>query len=173
MKKQSIKQIALCACFTAIISATAIISIPLAGVNLTMQSFGVALCGFLLGAKRASASVIAYIAIGAAGLPVFSAFTGGIGVLLGASGGFLWGFVLMAILCGISLNSNKKPIKTLLMLLSVILCHTVGVIQYSFVVGVDIWAAFVAASLPFIAKDFAVVFLADFIAKKLKSRKII
>ncbi len=169
MNKTKIKKIAATAIFTAIIAASSWISIftPF-GVNLTLQLFGVCLAGFYLGAKWGVAATAVYIAIGAAGLPVFSSFTGGIGILFGTSGGFLWGFLASSVLCGAASTKNKKAIKYLLMVLAVLICHTAGVIQFCIVSGVNVWAGFVTASLPFLVKDFILVFLADFVAKKIK-----
>lgn len=169
MNKTKIKKIATAAIFTAIIAASAWISIftPF-GVNLTLQIFGVCLAGFCLGAKWGIAATAAYIALGAAGLPVFSSFTGGIGVLFGASGGFLWGFLASAALCGVAQAQNKKVIKYLLMISAVLICHAAGVIQFCIVSGVNVWAGFVTASLPFLVKDFILVFLAEVVARKIK-----
>lgn len=169
MNKTKIKKIAVTAIFTAIIAASSWISIftPF-GINLTLQLFGVCLAGFYLGAKWGVAAIAVYIAIGAAGLPVFSSFTGGIGILIGTSGGFLWGFLASSALCGVSGGQNKRAIKYLLMVLAVLICHTSGVIQFCIVSGVNVWAGFITASLPFLVKDFILVFLADFVAKKIK-----
>lgn len=169
MNKTKIKKIATAAIFTAIIAASAWISIftPF-GVNLTLQIFGVCLAGFCLGAKWGIAATAAYIALGAAGLPVFSSFTGGIGILLGTSGGFLWGFLVSVALCGIAGGQNRNIIKYLLMISAVLLCHAAGVIQFCIVSGVNVWAGFVTASLPFLAKDFILVFLAEVVARKIK-----
>ncbi len=169
MNKAKIKQISLCAIFTAIIAATAWISLPTPfGVNLTFQVFGVCLAGFVLGIKGAMASTVVYIAIGAAGLPVFSSFTGGIGILFGISGGFLWGFLLTAFLCGVANRIANKILKYFFMILAVLLCHAVGVAQYCIVSGNNILVAFLATSLPFLAKDIILVFLANLISKKIK-----
>lgn len=170
MKTLKIKKISLCALFSAIIAAAAFIFIPTPfGVNLTMQIFAVCLAGFCLGAKGGFAAVFVYLLIGAMGLPIFSSFSGGIGVLFGTSGGFLWGFLAVALLCGISTKIDKKPLKTLVCTISVLLCHTIGVVQYSVVSGIGLWAAFLSASLPFLLKDFMVLFLAQLTAKKLKN----
>lgn len=171
MNKSKIKTIAISALFTAIIAATSWISVPTTfGISLTLQTFGICLAGFCLGAKMGLLSVAAYIAIGAAGLPVFSSFTGGIGIVLGTSGGFLWGFLATAALCGIASTKNKNVLKYLLMILSVLLCHAVGVIQFCIVSGVNIWAGILSVSLPFLIKDFMLVFLANFLAKRIKIR---
>lgn len=171
MNNSKIKKLATAAIFTAIIAATAWISVPTPfGVNLTLQIFGVCLAAFVLGAKGALAATAAYIVIGAVGLPIFSSFLGGIGILLGASGGFLWGFLPCAVLCGFAAKQNKRATKYLLMLLSVLICHVAGVCQFCFVSGVNVWAGFVSASLPFLVKDLILVFIAEFTANKIKSK---
>ncbi len=174
MNKLKIRKITVTAIFTAVIAATAWISVftPF-GVNLTFQIFGVCLAGFYLGAKWGCAATAAYIVIGATGLPVFSAFTGGIGILLGTSGGFLWGFLPCAFLCGIASITDKITMKYLLMVLAVLLCHTAGVTQFCVVSGNGAWVGFISVSLPFLVKDLIMVFLAEIVANKLKDRKII
>ncbi len=171
MKNQKIYKICVCALFSALIGCMSLLSIPTPfGINLTMQIFGCCLAGFCLGAKGGTASVAAYIVVGAAGLPVFSSFTGGIGVLLGPSGGFLLGFLFTALFCGFSTKFDKKTIKISLCILSVLLCHIVGIIQYSIVTGVSVWIAALTASLPFLLKDFMILFLALYISQKIKNK---
>ena len=171
MNKSRTKKIAVTAIFTAIVAASAWISVftPF-GINLTLQTFAVCLAGFCLGAKWGVVAVAAYIAIGAMGLPVFSSFSGGFGVLFGVSGGFLWGFLITSLLCGIAGKQNKKPFKYLFMVISVLICHTAGVIQFSIVSGNNMWVSFLTASLPFLAKDFILVFLAQIISQKLNKK---
>lgn len=174
MKKARIKKIALCALFTAVITACAWLSIPTPfGINLAFTLFGISLAGFLLGVKGATAAVAVYIALGAAGLPVFSNFTGGIGILFGVSGGFLWGFLLTAVLCGIASKASKKLLKYTFMILSVLLCHMVGITQYCIVTGNNVLAAFLTASLPFLLKDIILLFLAELISKKIKIKGVL
>ncbi len=169
MKKTKIKKVSLCAIFTAVIAATAWVSVPTPfGISLTFQLFGVCLAGVLLGVKGALAATASYILLGAVGLPVFSGFAGGMGVLFGVTGGFLWGFLLTAVFCGIASKVNKKFFKYLFMVLSVLICHAVGVIQFCIVTGNNIWVSFLTASLPFLVKDIMLVFLAKLVAKKIK-----
>lgn len=172
MRKIKIKDIAITAIFTAVIAATAWITIPLPiGINLTLQLFGVCLAGFFLGTKRGIAATAIYIALGASGLPVFSLFTGGIGVLLGPSGGFLWGFLPAVILCGLSEKTTSKPLKTFTIIFAVVVCHIIGTAHFCIVSGANPLAGFLSASLPFLAKDIILVFIAHIIAQKLKRHK--
>jgi len=73
----------------------AVLTIPITG-----QTFGVLLVAMALGRVRGSAVVLAYLAEGAAGLPVFAGGAAGIGVLAGPTGGYLIGFLLAAYLTG-------------------------------------------------------------------------
>jgi biotin transport system substrate-specific component len=86
-----------CGIFAAVISICAWLSFG-SGVVFTMQSFAVCLCLQLLGGKWGTVSILSYLLIGAVGLPVFSGFRGGPGALLGATGGFLFGFLAMGLI---------------------------------------------------------------------------
>lgn len=69
-------------------------------VPVTMQVFAVVLCGMLLGPRLAVLAQLEYLAMGAAGLPVFSCFRGGWLMLAGPTGGYIVGFVAMAFVTG-------------------------------------------------------------------------
>ena len=92
--KKRILNITFAALFTAITAALSQAAIPTPfGVPLTLQTFAVALCGYVLGIKWGLASIITYILLGVFGVPVFSGFKGGAQVLFGATGGFIFGFL--------------------------------------------------------------------------------
>ena len=99
-KKRTLRLItaALFTAITAVLSQTAIPT-PF-DVPLTLQTFAVALCGYVLGVKWGLASIAAYILLGTVGVPVFSGFRGGVQVLFGATGGFIFGFLFLTGLCG-------------------------------------------------------------------------
>ncbi|MCC3650705.1 MULTISPECIES: biotin transporter BioY [Streptomyces] len=78
------------------------ISVPVPGspVPVTLQTFAVLVTAAALGATRGALGQLLYLAIGAAGLPVFSGATGGLSTVLGATGGYLLGFVVAGYLVG-------------------------------------------------------------------------
>ena len=84
----------LCALFAALLAICAWLSLPVADISFTMQTFGVFTALGLLGGKRGTLSIALYLLLGIAGLPVFAGFQGGLGVLLGSTGGYIWGFLL-------------------------------------------------------------------------------
>lgn len=168
MKKTNIKKLALSALFVAVITACSWISIPTPfGVNMTLSIFGVCLSALVLGCRYAFCTVSVYILSGIVGMPVFSSFSGGAGVLFGISGGFLWGFLLCTVLCGFAKKSNTGFAKHILVITSVLICHAFGVAQFCFVSGNGVLTGFITASLPFLIKDIALAILAVFVAKKL------
>lgn len=83
--------------FTALIAVCSWISVPTT-VPFTLQTLGVFTATGLLGGRRGTLSVLAYILLGAVGVPVFAGFAGGPGVILGTTGGYIAGFLLSALL---------------------------------------------------------------------------
>jgi biotin transport system substrate-specific component len=95
--------VALVATFAAFIAVCAIlpaIPVPGSAVPITLQTFGVMLAGLILGARRGALAALLYLAVGAAGLPVFAGGAGGVGVFASLSAGYLLAFPLAAALAG-------------------------------------------------------------------------
>ena len=124
MKTLDMAYIGLFACLMAI---CAWISIP-GEIPFTLQTMGVFLAVGLLGGKRGTLAVLVYVLLGAVGLPVFSGFTGGIGRLLGATGGYILGFLASALVMWAveKLLGDKTWAKVLGMLLGLIACYAFG-----------------------------------------------
>ena len=154
----------------ALICVIAVWQIPLpAGVPLTFQVFAVAFAGYTLGCFRGTLAALVDIAVGALGLPVFSGFMGGVSVLAGPSGGFVFGFLPLCILCG--LGSGKKTLPALASgIAGLAICHFFGVLRYSFVMNCGIVTAFLSVSLWYLLKDMALVAAAYFISHSVKKR---
>lgn len=85
---------------SALIALSAQVAVPMWPVPMTLQTLAVLLVGLTAGARLGAAAVLAYLAQGAAGLPVFAGGTGGLAVLAGPTAGFLWGFVPLAFAAG-------------------------------------------------------------------------
>ena len=170
MKNENIKKITLIGLFAAIIAVISQIAIPLpSGVPVTLQTFIIALAGCILGAKYGAVATTVYVLLGAVGLPVFAGFKGGIGALFGYTGGFLIGFILMAVLCGLGENRNKV-IGIILCVASIVVDHLCGVLWYTFLTKNTIWASVLQVSVPYLIKDIISVICAYFIAQLLKKR---
>ncbi len=155
--------------FAALMALCAWICLPVLGVPVTMQSFVIFLAVLALGGKCGSVSVLVYLCLGAAGLPVFSGFAGGIGALTGPTGGYLWGFLLgaLAYWCWTSLCPKRKFLGLLILQL---VCYTAGVAWFScfYAAGRSVWEIFLITAAPFLLPDLAKGILAWLIFKRLR-----
>lgn len=165
-----IKRITVSALLTAFIIICSLISVPnfIGGVSVTLQIFAVAFCGYLLGVKLGIRVVLIYVMLGTVGLPVFSGFKGGIGVLLGATGGFIIGFFALVLLCGLAKRVKNFFGLILTSFAGVILCHILGIIHYSLYSGCGFVKSVILVSLPFLPKDLFLVTGAYFFAKTIE-----
>ena len=174
MKRRIVKDMTLVALFAAVISVTSFISIPLGAVPITMQTFGVFSALLLLGGRRGTAAVAVYIAIGALGLPVYSGFTGGVGRLFDATGGFIFGFLAAALafwllsrLLGSSLVATAVSAA-----LSHLVLYIVGAswLFFGYSDGRGFLPTLAAALLPCLFPDAVKLTLAIFVCEKIKNR---
>ena len=169
MSKSKAYPIVLVGVFVAIISICAWISIPMVPIPITLQTLGIFITASILGAKLGTVSIIIYILLGAVGLPVFSNFTGGFGILLSPTGGFIIGFIFTALTVGI-ITSFKNSIltNTLAMLLGLLLCYTFGTVWYCIYANVDFITAVLICVVPFLIGDAVKIATASILVTKLK-----
>lgn len=151
--------------FTALIAVLAQVSLPLpfSPVPLTGQLLGVFLAAVLLGGRAGFLAVAAYLLLGAAGAPVFSLGRGGLFILFGPSGGYLWGFLPGVYLAGSFLEHGPAPgiLRTAgAMLLCLGCTYLLGTVQLCLVTGLSAGRAFAAGVAPFIPLDLAKAALA-------------
>lgn len=97
----AIRAVVLIALGIALLALSAKTSVPLPMVPMTLQTLVVLVIGAAYGWRLGTATVIAYLAVGAAGAPVFAGPIGGLGPLFGATAGFLFGFVMAAFITGV------------------------------------------------------------------------
>lgn len=160
--------------FTAVLAVCAWVSVPSA-VPFTLQTFAVFLAAGLLGAKYATLSVLCYIAIGAAGLPVFSGFGGGLGVLAGPTGGYIIGFVPAVFVAGWLYDRLKKRgiiLKTAAFACGLIICYAFGTAWFMLLHanGKGVAAALTVYVLPFIFPDAVKLFAAAAVCQSVGKR---
>lgn len=114
-----------------VIAVCSWISIP-STVPFTLQTLGVFFAVGILGGKRGTLTVLSYILLGAVGLPVFSGFGGGIGVLFGTTGGYIAGFLFSAlVMWGMeTLFGRGRVVLIISMLAGLLVCYAVGTIWF-------------------------------------------
>ncbi len=146
----SAKDLCYIAVFTAIIAVMAQISIPMpAGVPMTLQTLAIPLAGLVLGAKRGTLSALLYVLLGAVGVPVFAGFTGGLGIVLGVTGGFIITFPLMALAAGLFADRDRVWILFGL-IIGAVVNYAAGTVWFMISAGSPLSAALSACVLPFI-----------------------
>lgn len=170
--KSRINNLTLCALFTAMIAVCAQLTIPFA-VPFTMQSFAIYLSLLCIGAKRTAASTLCYLALGFSGVPVFSAFRGGVQILFQISGGFLIGFLLMIGVFALLSRFFPKKNPVVCLFVSTLPCYALAVVWYVLIFGVkancfSVSKAFSCCVFPFILPDALKILLAVAVSKKVK-----
>ena len=96
--KISTKTIVTVGMFTAVLAVLSILQIPMpTGVPITLQTFAMALCGYVLGWQSGVAATLLYIVLGTVGVPIFAGMSAGPGVLFGYTGGFIFGFIFLTL----------------------------------------------------------------------------
>ncbi|HJC11530.1 MAG TPA: biotin transporter BioY [Candidatus Blautia merdigallinarum] len=159
--------------FVVLIAICSWISIPLT-VPVTLQTFGVFMAVGLLGGKRGTLAVLVYILMGTLGIPVFSGFTGGIGIIAGTTGGYIVGFLFSALLMwGMEkIFGRSTAVLALSMVLGLVLCYAVGTLWFMAVYGASSGAIGILTVLgwcvfPFIIPDVAKIVLALILTRRL------
>ena len=153
------------ALFAAVIAISAWIAIP-AALPFTMQTFAVFTAAGLLSTKCSGTAVLVYILLGTVGLPVFTGFTGGIGIFATVNGGFILGFIPAALICG-TLIKKEFP-KVLAMLIGLFVCYFFGSAWFCILSGASFFAALSACVLPYLPFDIIKITLAAITVRKFK-----
>lgn len=161
-----------CALFAALMCLCAWISLPLGDTAITLQTFALFLSLELLGGKYGSLVCMLYLLLGAIGLPVFSGFRGGFGMLLGTTGGYLWGFLACALLYWLITGLLGNRFHLLGCLAGLVLCYALGTLWFYWVYlragsAVGIGFVLLKCVVPFVIPDLLKLFLALALAKKL------
>lgn len=172
-KRISVYDLVIVALFAALIAVCAWITIP-GAVPFTLQTMGVFLAVGLLGGKRGTAAVLVYILLGAVGMPVFSGFSGGVGRLLGTTGGYIIGFLVAALAMWAmeAIFGKAKWVLPVSMLLGLLLCYAFGtawfLVLYTQTKGaISVASVLSMCVVPFIIPDLLKIALALLLTSRL------
>lgn len=138
------------------------LAIPVSPVPISLTNLAVYFALYVLGMKRGTISYCIYLLLGLVGLPVFSSFTGGAGKLFGPTGGYLIGFIFMAVISGFFIDKWEKKLYLhfIGMVLGTAVCYFFGTLWLAFSAGMDFYAALAAGVIPFIPADLAKIIIA-------------
>jgi len=173
-RKPDILNITLIALFACIISVCSWLSVPVSAVPVTLQTFGVFCALLILGGKNGFLSILIYILLGLLGVPVFSGFKAGPSALFGLTGGYIIGFLLMALVFILftKLIDNKLIIKVISLIIGLVICYAFGTFWFIIIYNagesqIGIKSALSLCVLPFIIPDLLKLALAVAVYKAL------
>ena len=169
----NVRNMARCGLFTAVLTVCAWIAVPIGDIAVTLQTFGIFLTLGLLGGKRGSISVFVYLLLGAVGAPVFSCFRGGMGALLGTTGGYIFGFMLTSLAYWLLTALKDTPkMRLMAMILGLLLCYSCGTAWYvwGYLAGnsLSLSAVLLKCVVPYLLPDGLKLFFAWMLTGRLK-----
>lgn len=165
-----IKDISLCGLFAALFALCAWIYIPLFGVPVTLQTFGILFALLLLGGKRGCIAIGVYLCLGGMGLPVFSGFCGGLGSLLGPTAGYLWGFLIGGLCYWVITAFRGEVAKLPAAVLAQLVCYLCGMFWFAchYASRNSLWHIFLTTVAPFLLPDGVKLILAYLLSQRLR-----
>lgn len=159
------------ALMTAVTCVLAPMSVPIGPVPISLTNLAIYFALYLLGWKMGTVSYIVYLIIGIVGVPVFSGFTGGFAKLLGPTGGYIIGFIPMAIIAGLVIEkSGSRILHFIAMVVGTAVCYAFGTAWFCVVMKSDVAAALGMCVFPFIPGDIAKIVIAMVAGPILKKR---
>ncbi|MEG0107533.1 MAG: biotin transporter BioY [Lachnospiraceae bacterium] len=167
------KELILIAMFAALTAVTSQISIPLpfTPIPINLATLSVFLAGGLLGSKNGATSQIIYVLLGAVGLPVFAGFTGGLGRIVGPTGGYIIGYVVAALVIGQLLSRLPKNIwsNVISMIGGLSCCYILGTAWFMLLTKTGMMESLTLCVVPFLLGDFLKIILAAFLVRRLET----
>ena len=179
--RKRIKNLVMISFFTALMVVCSWITIPMPhGVPVTLQTFAIFTAVGILGAKRSALAVGVYITLGALGVPVFSNFEGGLGKLLGVTGGYIIGFIFSVLITGFIIKKAGKsfPVLVISMCAGLLVCYAFGAAWFMYIYtqsksAITLGSILSVSVLPYIVPDIAKILLAVTVVKSIDKLKII
>ena len=148
-------KMAMTALMAAVICILGPLSIPIGEVPISFTNLAIYFAVTILGWKLGTISYILYLLIGLVGVPVFSGFTGGIGKLAGPTGGYLIGFIFMAVISGIFIEKfrGKWYMAVLGMVLGLAVTYLFGTAWLCYQANLGFMAGLMTGVIPFLLGD--------------------
>ena len=172
LKLSRMIQAALFAALTAVFSQIAL-PLPFTPVPVNLATLAVMLAGGILGMRFGLISQVIYVCLGLVGLPVFAQFTGGAGIVLGPTGGYIAGYILSAGLAGLlfdrlSSGKNGTGVCAGIYAVSLLACYLPGTLWFMVVTGSGLIPSLMMCVIPFLPGDALKIAAAVLLTKRLR-----
>ena len=161
----SVRMQVMCALFTAVCAVFSQLTIPIQPVPITLGSFAALMAGGFLGKRYGFLSLVIYLLLGMAGVPVFSMMRAGV---------FIVGFAVMAFIVGLVGEKLGFTFKNMLLgtVLGTAACYTMGLAWFMFLTGNGLWASMLLCMFPFLPGDITKIVLASYLISRYRKRLI-
>lgn len=171
-EKISVKGLTTTALMTAVLCILGPLSLPIGPVPVSLTNLAIYVILYVVGARRGTIAYLLYLLLGLVGLPVFSGFSGGPAKLFGPTGGYILGFLPMALLIGLFLDRfrKKRILSALVMEAATWIPYLLGTLWLSFQANLTFSAAFAVGVLPFLLVDLVKIILAAVLGPVLYDR---
>ena len=171
-KKLTTYQMAVTALMAAVMCVLGPLTVPIGAVPISLANFVICLTAWLLGPKFGTLSVVIYLAIGLIGVPVFSGYGAGLAKVAGPTGGYLVGYLLLALIGGLFIEkSNGNPVVSGIgLVLGDAACYVLGTIWFMILTGADLVSALGWCVLPYLPGDIIKIALAAILTIQLDKR---
>ncbi|MFB5661487.1 biotin transporter BioY [Alteribacillus sp. HJP-4] len=171
MKLRNMLYMAMFAAVVGVLGLLPPIPLPLSPVPITAQTLGVMLAGSLLGARLAGGSMLLFVALIAAGMPLLAGGRGGIGVLIGPSGGYIIAWPFAAFVIGLIVQTAKNQLSVSRAMLAniiggIIITYAFGITYLSILTDIS-WGAAAFSSIGFLPGDTIKAIIASYVAVKM------
>ncbi len=168
----AVKNLAFTALLAAVLCLLAPLSVPTGAIPVSLASFAIYVIASCVKTKYSVIAVAVYILLGAFGVPVFSAFTGGFHRIAGITGGYIIGYIPCVLIIGLLVNKyeSKKFVYPLSMVLGTVLCYFTGTLWYILQTKTSVTAALFTCVIPFIIGDIIKIAVASILSIPLRKR---
>ena len=174
MKESGTQKIVLTAVMAAVLCVLAPLSVPIGPVPISLATFVIFITVYVLGMKRGTLAVLIYLLIGLAGVPVFSGYSAGPAKLLGPTGGYLIGYIPMALITGAVIDRFSQKLLPSIggMVVATVVLYALGTAWLAVSAHMTFGAALAAGVIPFVGLDFLKIVAAALAGPVLKKAMV-
>lgn len=164
-----VREMVTIALLAAVLCIMAPLSLPIGPVPVSLTNLALYFFVIIVGTRRTSIAFIIYCLLGMAGLPVFSGFSGGLGKLVGPTGGYIIGFLPMVIVMGLYIEKHRRNYVMIIIVMeaSTWIPYLLGTAWLAFSAGMTFSEALAAGVIPFIVEDLIKMVLAALVAPQI------
>lgn len=172
--KSNVYPLAMTAMMAAVMAAVSPFAIPIGPISLSLCTLLLYTTPYILGWKRGAVATLVFILLGVAGIPVFTGFQGGIGKVLGPTGGYIAGYVPLVIITGLAIQRfpKNRVLQLLGMIAATAVLYTLGTAWFCVQSNSDLQRALALCVVPFIPGDLLKMVIAMAAGPELRERLV-